>query len=544
MFAKGAHNATRKWLIGSAIVFGPVFYKMTDRQANAERDAAMAVKKHSKPVVYVGGNNKSVLANSIVSTPVQETVKSDLIDKPFEMEKPFAQIPHVQYILVGTGTAAYSAMEAIRNADPSAQIVLIGEERDAPYVRPPLSKELWFTDATPEEKDAFMYKDWQGEKRSIFYLPSKAYNIVHPSELTPSSSAVQVIAGYHVDRLDVEKQFVILANGQKIHYDKVLIATGGTPNLPSFASNADEQVKSKVMTFRTLEDYKKLSEWTESNANENKTIAVVGGGFLGSELAVALGQKSQKNKFNIVQVFPEQGNMALAFPRYLTEWTTRQISKLDIQVKPQSNVQSLTLTNDEKVNLVLENGDSVQADLVVVAAGLKPNVDVAARSGLELDSERGGILANAELEARSNVFVAGDVSSYHDIALGRRRVEHHDHAIMSGKQAGENMVAQGSKKPYTHQSMFWSDLGPKISYEAVGLIDAKLSTVGIWAKQDEQQSKEFDKGVVLYVNNQKQVVGVLLWNVHGKLDVARKVLKEQSKFEDANKMASLFGVYA
>ncbi len=84
-------------------------------------------------------------------------------------------------------------------------------------------------------------------------------------------------------------------------------------------------------------------------------------------------------------------------------------------------------------------------DRVVLATGLSPNTDVATKSGLEIDNVRGGIMVNAELEARSNVFAAGDATSYHDINLGRRRVEHHDHAIMSGKQAGENMVGKTVK---------------------------------------------------------------------------------------------------
>jgi apoptosis-inducing factor 1 len=87
---------------------------------------------------------------------------------------------------------------------------------------------------------------------------------------------------------------------------------------------------------------------------------------------------------------------------------------------------------------------------------LNPNISLAENSGLEIDPKLNGIVVNAELEARSDVFAAGDCTSFHDIALGRRRVEHYDHAVESGRLAGLNMT--GAKKPYTHQSMFWSNV--------------------------------------------------------------------------------------
>ena len=89
----------------------------------------------------------------------------------------------------------------------------------------------------------------------------------------------------------------------------------------------------------------------------------------------------------------------------------------------------------------------------MVAVGLEPTTDLAEVSGLETDPVHGGYLVNAELEARSGVWVAGDAACFYDTRLGRRRVEHHDHAVVSGRLAGENMAGAG--RPYYHQSMFW-----------------------------------------------------------------------------------------
>lgn len=81
---------------------------------------------------------------------------------------------------------------------------------------------------------------------------------------------------------------------------------------------------------------------------------------------------------------------------------------------------------------------------------------------------------------------AGDCACFYDVKLGRRRVEHHDHAVVTGRLAGENMT--GSGKPYVHQSMFWSDLGPDVGFEAIGIVDSTLPTVGVFAKATDKDT--------------------------------------------------------
>jgi programmed cell death 8 (apoptosis-inducing factor) len=174
-------------------------------------------------------------------------------------------------------------------------------------------------------------------------------------------------------------------------------------------------------------------------------------------------------------------------------------------------------------------------DHVVLAVGIKPNVEIAVNSGLEIDPVLDGIVVNAELEARTNVFAAGDVSSYHDVALGRRRVEHYDHAMMSGRLAGLNMT--GAQKIYSHQSMFWSSIGNKINYEAVGIIDSRLQTISAWGKLDPIKDEEYNKGVVYYMRESK-VVGVLLWNVNNKVDSAREIIASNKVIKDPQSLRS------
>ena len=135
------------------------------------------------------------------------------------------------------------------------------------------------------------------------------------------------------------------------------------------------------------------------------------------------------------------------------------LNKEGVSVIPNASISKAQL-NDEKIELGLKptkntgpQANWLLADHVVVAVGLEPNVQLAEKSGFETDSVHGGYLVNAELQARNNIWVAGDAACFYDIKLGRRRVEHHDHAVVSGRLAGENMTGAG--KPYWHQSMFW-----------------------------------------------------------------------------------------
>ncbi|PIO36682.1 hypothetical protein AB205_0159270 [Aquarana catesbeiana] len=184
-------------------------------------------------------------------------------------------------------------------------------------------------------------------------------------------------------------------------------------------------------------------------------------------------------------MFPESGNMGKVLPEYLSHWTTEKVKREGVNVLTDAVVKSVCY-RDGKLHIHLKDGRQVQTDHIVAAVGLEPNTELAKSGGLELDGDFGGYRVNAELQARNNVWVAGDAACFYDIKLGRRRVEHHDHAVVSGRLAGENMT--GVAKPYWHQSMFWSDLGPEVGYEAIGIVDSALPTVGVFAKATEKDT--------------------------------------------------------
>ncbi|KAI8069548.1 apoptosis-inducing factor, mitochondrion-associated, C-term-domain-containing protein [Gongronella butleri] len=522
-YASSAHQSSSAtpWAIGSLLVFGPLLFHLTSPPPKTKKHVEAAVQQPQQPT-------QQAQPETAAAVPAKKKV-----------QKP--------YVLIGAGTASFAAAQAIKEKEPLANVIIIGDEAYAPYMRPPLSKEIWFSD-DENVANTLRFKDWQGTERSVFYQDDSQYEIIEDASGSDvESEKIKLLLNKRVSKLNVEDHTVTLADGSILFYNKVLLATGGSPKqLPA------QPTSDKITTFRTIADLKNLDKIVQSG----KRIAVVGGGFLGSELAVALANRAANKKdIEITQIFPEEGNMANVFPSYLTKWTTSRVRKLGVDVKTNSVIDSLQL-KDDKVSVSLNAGaQELQVDHVVVAIGIEPRVDLARDAGLEIDEQRAGVMVNAELEARKDVYVAGDMVSFHDIQLGRRRIEHHDHAVLSGRHAGLNMVEAARVKPYRHQSMFWSDLGPEVGYEAVGLIDSQLSTVSVWAKSTEQDtpasapqephrhqgttpvpeaaaptkaaqplaSEKFGKGLVFYVRDRK-IVGLVLFNVFGKVQEARDIV--------------------
>ncbi|XP_064206626.1 apoptosis-inducing factor 1, mitochondrial isoform X4 [Anguilla rostrata] len=540
--------------------------ELTETQAPAAEDSA------ADPL-----GPEPVAAEPVVAEP---SATEPVAAEPLAAESPAAEavaalpeIPaHAPYLLIGGGTASFAAARSIRARDPGARVLIVTEEPDLPYMRPPLSKELWFSD-DPTATETLRFKQWNGKERSIYFQPPSFY--VSPQDLPKvENGGVAVLTSKKVVHMDVRGNKVRLDDNTEISYDKCLIATGGIPRNMQVIERAGEEVRKKVTLFRRISDFKSL----EKIAREVKSITIIGGGFLGSELACALGRKSNESGLEVVQMFPEKGNMGKVLPEYLSNWTTEKVKREGVNVITDALVKNVSF-KDDRVEIKLKDGRMVTTDHIVAAVGLEPSVELAKSAGLEVDADFGGFRVNAELQARSNIWVAGDAACFYDIRLGRRRVEHHDHAVVSGRLAGENMT--GANKPYWHQSMFWSDLGPDVGYEAIGIVDSSLPTVGVFAKATAkdtpraateisgtgirseseteavasgvmpinptvplapQQGDDYGKGVIFYLRD-KVVVGIILWNVFNRMPIARKIIKDGEEHADLNEVAKLFNIH-
>ncbi|KAM4544522.1 apoptosis-inducing factor 1, mitochondrial isoform 7-T7 [Odontesthes bonariensis] len=497
---------------------------------------------------------------------------SETTEPPPDSTPASVKVPqHAPYLLIGGGTASFAAARSIRARDPGAKVLIVTDEPDLPYMRPPLSKELWFAD-DPSVPETLRFKQWNGKERSIYFQPPSFY--INPENLeSTENGGVAVLTSKKVVYMDVRGNKVKLDDDTEISYDKCLIATGGIPRNLQVIERAGEEVKQRTTLFRKIEDFKALDK-VSRNVN---SITIVGGGFLGSELACALGRRATETGLEVIQMYPEKGNMGKVLPEYLSNWTTEKVKREGVKVISEALVKSVSC-KDDKLEIQLKDGRLVKTDHIVAAVGLEPNVDLAKSAGLEVDSDFGGYRVNAELQARSNIWVAGDAACFYDIRLGRRRVEHHDHAVVSGRLAGENMT--GANKPYWHQSMFWSDLGPDVGYEAIGIVDSSLPTVGVFAKATAkdtpraateksgtgirsesetedtatspvvsvtptptvQHRDEYGKGVIFYLRD-KVVVGIILWNVFNRMPIARKIIKDGEEHADLNEVAKLFNIH-
>ncbi|GFO47582.1 Apoptosis-inducing factor 1, mitochondrial [Plakobranchus ocellatus] len=569
----------RKWnlmLAAGAVAFGITYFILyktgciqlfsySDYQTFKYRVAGVELQAKAEESGE-GGREKDELAGGGgeggAVMPGDEREKVEILELP--------DIPsHAQYLLVGAGTAAFGAFRAIKSRDPKAKILVIGEEDSVPYMRPPLSKELWFNE-DKAEVEQLQFRQWNGRKRSVFYEPQEFF--AEPKTLnTLENGGIALLSGKKVVKLDAGNKAVWLASGEKITYDKCLLAPGGKPRSLPVLENASAEVKEKTVLYRNISDFRRL----DSLVDNSDSVAIIGGGFLGSELACALGRKAKKSGLKVYQIFPESGNMGKVLPEYLSKWTTRKVEHEGVEVLTNQSVDKADFV-DGKIVLATKEGKTVKVDCVVAAVGLEPNVDLAKSSNLEIDDSNGGFLVNAELEARRDLWVAGDAACFYDVKLGRRRVEHHDHAVVSGRLAGENMT--GAAKPYWHQSMFWSDLGPDVGYEAIGIVDSSLRTVAVFAMASEKDtpkavveetgeglrseteatasptarspnklrsldSEEYGKGIVFYLNDKASVVGILLWNTFNKMPIARQVLRDGARNEDLYEVAKLFDIY-
>lgn len=314
-------------------------------------------------------------------------------------------------------------------------------------MRPPLSKELWFSDVNVSDSvEQFSFSDWHGNRKPVVFESKQFYQ----------DAGVEMILGCEAVDFDLEKRQIGLSDGQVLEFDRLLIATGANPKV--LDAPIDESVRPLVKSFRNIADFVEL--YKALKEQRDMKIVVIGGGFLGSELSVATAKIAGDMGHSVTQVFPEYGHMALVFPKYLSQWTSEKMSKLGVHVRAKRSVRSIERNESgSPVKLVLDNGEELEADRVIVAVGVEPALSGSFKSSLKVDKEFGGLEADKFLQVAPGVFSAGDVVSYVDPIQGcRRRTEHFDHAVLSGKLAGINMVRSlkaSDLEPYSNESMFW-----------------------------------------------------------------------------------------
>ena len=380
---------------------------------------------------------------------------------------------HYTYVIVGGGMAADSAIKGIREVDESGSIALIGAENFPPYDRPPLTKALWTGKKTLD-------KLWR----------------------QTASRGADLYLNQRVTSIDPKSKIVRDDQNLEYEYEKLLLATGGTPRELPMASGHG---KGLIRYYRTMADYQALRE----QADKGGKFAVIGGGFIGSELAAALAIYKQE----VTMIFPGKGVCANIFPIGLVEHLNNYFREKGVVVLNGEEVSDVQASGNSR-QVKMKSGKSIEVDHVVAGIGIKPNVELAGMAGLHIDN---GILVGEDLQtSHADIYAAGDVASFTNQYLGGRlRVEHEDNTNTMGKVAGRSMA--GKPQPYDHIPMFYSDLFD-LGYEAAGRLDSHYQMVEDWKEQP------YKKGVVYYLDG-GHLRGVLLWNVWDKADAARELIR-------------------
>jgi 3-phenylpropionate/trans-cinnamate dioxygenase ferredoxin reductase subunit len=375
-----------------------------------------------------------------------------------------------RYLIVGGGMTGDAACRGIRDNDSEGSIGLVGEEPVPPYARPPLTKGLW-----------------QGKAEDTIWRGT-------------SGLGVELHLGRKIVELDLDEHRALDDEGAAYGYERLLLATGGRPR--RLTGDADD-----VVYFRTVEDYRRL----RARATKGANFVVIGGGFIGSELAAALTGSGCR----VTMVFPEEGIGARLFPSGLAAFVTDYYRQKGVEVLPGELVDGLD-RDGERTIVRLRSGRALEADGVVAGLGIEPATELAAEAGLNVDD---GIVVDEYGRANptGHIFAAGDVARFPATALGGvlTRVEHENHANSHGRTVGANMA--GTEERYDTLPFFYSDLF-ELGYEAVGEVDTRHETVARWAEPNR-------KGVVCYVDSAGRPRGFLLWDVWGKVDDARRLIE-------------------
>jgi NADPH-dependent 2,4-dienoyl-CoA reductase/sulfur reductase-like enzyme len=381
-----------------------------------------------------------------------------------------------KYLIVGGGMTGDAAIGGIRELDASGAITVVAAEPHPAYNRPPLTKGLW-----------------KGDPESSVWRPT-------------NRTGVEWIAGRRIVSLDLASHRATDDRGTVYEYTKLLLATGCTPRrLPGAPDD--------VIYYRTLDDYRR----TQKAAAEGRSFAVIGGGFIGGEIAAALTMSARK----VDLIFPEAGVCARLFPEDLSRSVNELYVSKGVRVHAEASILRIEKT-PQGCKLSLKDGSTVSADVAIAGIGVVPNAELATAAGLDVSD---GIVVDAQLRTKNpDVYAAGDVVRFQNAALGRSvRVEHEDAALSQGRHAGRGMA--GDASPYTHLPFFYSDLF-EIGYEAVGNVDSRLTVFADW-------KTEHREGVLYYLANGR-VEGVLLLGMFGLVDKARELIASKAAMAPAD----------
>jgi 3-phenylpropionate/trans-cinnamate dioxygenase ferredoxin reductase component len=338
---------------------------------------------------------------------------------------------HVKHLLIGGGLASANCARWLRESGAEGEVLLVGREPEPPYNRPPCSKG-YLQGHESRDETYFRPNEWWEEQRI---------------DLRTRTSVL---------KLDTAARTATLSSKEVVAYESALIATGANVR----RLNVDGGELEGIHYLRALGN----ADAIRAEA-DGKKVVLIGGSYIGCEVAASLTAADHASCEIVMQ---EAITLSRGFGETAGRWFQERLEEHGIVVHGEDELERFEGADGRVTHVVTKGGKRLEADCVVIGAGVMPDTMLARAAGLELDPDRGGVLCDAQLRTSApGVWAAGDVASYDSRPNGRRiRIEHWDVAFNHGKTAALNMLGQEVEHdvlPY-----FFSDLADWASLEYVG----------------------------------------------------------------------------
>jgi 3-phenylpropionate/trans-cinnamate dioxygenase ferredoxin reductase subunit len=334
----------------------------------------------------------------------------------------------VAYLLVGGGMAAGNSARHLREQGADGDILLVGREPDPPYNRPPLSKQ---------------YVRGEESKEDILFRPPSWYE----------ENEVEVLTRTTVTKLEPNKRTATLSNGDRVRFEKALLATGSNVNI----LHVDGAELDGIHYLRTIHNSDALKE----ELARAKRVALIGAGYIGTELAASFTALGGQCELIMLEAVTLERFYGAEVGRYFQQVLTDH----GVVVHGSQELDRFEGANGRVKKVVTKSGHEIECDFVVIGAGVHPEIRLAQEASLATNR---GVIVDRFLETSApGIFAAGDIAEYDSVIHGRRlRIEHWDVAFNQGKVAALNMLER--RQPYDVVPYFWSDLADWTSMEYVG----------------------------------------------------------------------------
>lgn len=359
----------------------------------------------------------------------------------------------MKYVIIGNSAAAVGCIEGIRKTDKKGEILVISDEKHSVYSRPLIS--YWLSGKVVD--------------KNMYYRPEDFYN----------KNNVKTLLGARVESLDPKKKELTLVDGSAVGYDRLLVATGSRPFVPPIEGIKDCE---NVLTFLNWDSARELKEKTDGNSR----VIVLGAGLIG--LKVAEGLAGHVGKLTVVEMAPQ------VMPSVLDE-KGAEILKAHIEDNGVDFILGDSAAKAAPGELTLGSGKKLGYDVLVVAAGVRPNVELVKDAGGEVG--RGIVVDGAMRTSLNGVYSAGDCVEAVDVVTGVRRIMALlPNAYMQGEAAGINMAGGEA------------DFSKAMPMNAIGFFGLPMVTAGSY--EGEEYVEESDGGYKKLVFKDDRLVGYIL----------------------------------